>query len=484
MGNVPDEQISVDQFGVQIEGVTAELMVQENHFYLTSDQNTNATNTIGTLCRFLYTFPNNIRKNDYDGITIGNAGYSFNAFLQNGLYYTCNQNSNIQEYDFYFPQNSNFDPVSIRPVQGEIVIDENGQTNILAAGNTFSPNSQDFIYEGSQDITYYYSNGANQEPSSIIGVNKALADGPNPCLSAYCEWPCNSDEEIVNLKEKYLLKKALYESSKQEYELAMQNGNNTLADQKAAEMESYLLQMRKNAGKVMMHIRFDNTGFDRNVLREWIGNLNSTSSDIRVASDYLSTGDYNGAMQVLNNIPNKFSLDVSEQEDLNDVKFMFKMIGQNKYGLDEANQSLLEPVAAKTSGLAPIIAKNILTEYGRYYPTEYYLPARLYPPKGKGKKRTDNLNGNDLSLQKVLSVFPNPARAFVSFSTDGEDNTIVDSKIIITNSVGRQILEINCSNTDFYYRWNTDDVASGVYFYQLVKGTAIQQSGKIIILKE
>jgi len=156
--------------------------VEENKFY---ESTTMTGNSIGVRVNYEEEYINNvlevqnneIYKNQYDGLYVGNEalGYNFNNNSQDGLQFLCNINQN-NTYDFYIKDDG------IKLYQG--TLDE-------AAGNEFSLNANnpfsDYNNQAVWSITYFY----NENNPDEIPVNYSekvfpnVAQNNNECISHF-----------------------------------------------------------------------------------------------------------------------------------------------------------------------------------------------------------------------------------------------------------------------------------------------------------
>ena len=121
---------------------------------------------------------NEIYRNSFDGLSIGNYAYGTNFFdrgANEGLSYICNENQNNWA-DFYAYGDNNS---GIQFMQGGLA---------KAAGNTFSPTGATwhFYNETSRLIGYYYLNGSTvQYPEYVEFVTREPVTTANSCPSHY-----------------------------------------------------------------------------------------------------------------------------------------------------------------------------------------------------------------------------------------------------------------------------------------------------------
>ncbi|MCB9298534.1 MAG: hypothetical protein H6559_36290 [Lewinellaceae bacterium] len=133
----------------------------------------NFSSTIGTLSKTLGRFNNAIRRNLYGSLVYGNVANGQNADFTNpprGLYYECNTNLGVTDFDFLIADTPA--PVdNIRRMQG-LENPEDDPITYAAAGNRFSYapgfTGSDFTNDGGFNIEYYFDPmGANEEPMDI-----------------------------------------------------------------------------------------------------------------------------------------------------------------------------------------------------------------------------------------------------------------------------------------------------------------------------
>jgi hypothetical protein len=84
----------------------------------------------------------------------------------------------------------------------------------------------------------------------------------------------------------------------------------------------------------------------------------------------------------------------------------------------------------------------------------------------------------DISHQHKLKVYPNPAKDYVVFEHAIENEQGV-MQVAISNMMGQKINELTLSNDKTL--WNTGNMPAGVYFYHLILGTEIIETGRVII---
>lgn len=171
LGQVPNPGASEDQIGIFLEMGLAGFTLQENEFIGTSG---NVSNTAGTYCRHLDEFNNEIRRNTYIGLDVGNLAEGDNATSplnkeERGLNYLCNYNDDISTADFWV--GDVFGTNRIRQSQG-LQEEAGGQINYSAAGNRFAYTGFDFDNEGEAVDYYYYEQGAQEKPLTFFSITE------------------------------------------------------------------------------------------------------------------------------------------------------------------------------------------------------------------------------------------------------------------------------------------------------------------------
>lgn len=91
-----------------------------------------------------------------------------------------------------------------------------------------------------------------------------------------------------------------------------------------------------------------------------------------------------------------------------------------------------------------------------------------------------NLTGLDENkLQDMLNIYPNPANDIVHFQLD-ESYTLKQTKLIIYNSSGQKVAELQFGNTR-EISWNTKNSISGLHSFQLITREKSIYKGKFVV---
>lgn len=88
---------------------------------------------------------------------------------------------------------------------------------------------------------------------------------------------------------------------------------------------------------------------------------------------------------------------------------------------------------------------------------------------------------DDIKSDTKLKIYPNPASDYINF--EFEPSTAKELVLIINNTTGQNIHEIDLNSSSGRAVWVTNNIPSGMYFYQLSENKAIIETGKILINK-
>jgi Secretion system C-terminal sorting domain len=120
--------------------------------------------------------------------------------------------------------------------------------------------------------------------------------------------------------------------------------------------------------------------------------------------------------------------------------------------------------------------KRILTHNGQHFVPEY-----VFSQAGAGGY--DNKEEKEFVITKnYVTVAPNPAKDFVNFRFYLEEHT-ESAEIEVRDINGRLLFWEKVSEGMPSLEWNTEQLPSGIYFYQLRATRGILQSGKVVLSK-
>jgi hypothetical protein len=471
MGTVPNTTLDANQVGISISSTVQGLDIQENTFTQASP-NANLK-TIGVYCFDLGAVNNTIRKNTFNGLNIGNEAGGNNGAVSGelGLLYQCNTNLNITEYDFLICDIEFGAPGTINPQQKEV---DNLNGVDIASGNKFAntgtPTYRDFSNEtAANDINYFHKfNGGTLEiPDEYSGLEILTDADENTCPSNYCAPPCDTEVQVALLKGDFYAHRNNRDAAKSAYQTAQNNGDTILAAQKYTEMLSHRQRMDQASQRILLFTKMDTLNYSLDSVRTWLSLAENLSAELELALNYYSRGDFITASSLLTNAPLKFALTSSELGDLSDLQSLFnQLLSKDVFSLSATDITFLLGLAQNKDGLAPALAKNILSLYGRHYP-----PATESCTIIGGEPETRSLNRNRNA--SLLKVYPNPANQKINFEWFGDA-----IQLQILDITGRMIHQTVINQS---YQWNTSSVPEGIYLYRLHREQNQMLSGRIII---
>ncbi|MBV6438869.1 MAG: hypothetical protein EPGJADBJ_00497 [Saprospiraceae bacterium] len=475
LGNVPNANLTYDQFGTFFESGMSGFIFEENTF---EKKQGNVINPVGSYSKDLAFFNGNVlRRNNYIGIKYANVADLTNGYIDPsfnisyGLHYLCNTNTDITETDFLVNASSN-----IRRDQGleQMVF----PPIYRAAGNKFSQTAAVNLRVISLPGIKYYKNPANPLENPLIygGYIQFIDADPNDCPENYCAPPCRTEPQLQALKTTYFSKKGQYETAKTAYNAAVAAGNQALADEKSHEMAALRYTMDTAAFMVTLHLLYDTLTFNRDTLRVWYSRMNTPAAQFQLARDYLANGMTTEAASTLSQSAQLFGLNSEDATDHTNLTNIVNLIGtQSVYNLNSQTLSALNSYTSGDGLEAAVFAQNIKAMYGEYFPPRYQLP--------EGGERGDIGEETKSDSHLALVVSPNPASGFVNFALKGADNEQGVAHMTVVDNYGRTVWQHHLPAGEQQFTW-VANVPSGVYVYRLTFGDkAPILTGKIVIVK-
>ncbi len=427
LGTLPGGDFIPGQLGIGMFDNLNGFTLEENEFVGVSS----SVRTYGIICAQLGEFSNVVRRNKFTNVTLSNGALSKNAeegaFPPRGLYYDCNTNIDIAEYDFSVLG-------TIRSEQGLQI----APTIYRPAGNKFSytgsPSDRDFANPFGGVNYYYLQNTTNEQPIDFFGITPIQQASANGCEMVYCNLPCTEPHEgdIATIKQGFHHSKANYSEAKSNYESALSHNEPAMAAQFRQEAGHYRQRMDTAAFAVLNMMLVDTLNtYVGDSIRQWIQNLGTLGAELSWAGDFLAIGGLETANEIMEDIPVNFSLSTAAETDIDQVKSLFEQLSLYKpYNLSRQTMQQLEVLALDTIGFAPPLARNFLRLNGRDFPP-YILPeiGERHQP-GKPNFNVGKLN---------VAVFPNPAQDYVVFSL--QTNLEIAFNITICDPIGKIVWE-------------------------------------------
>ncbi len=233
-------------------------------------------------------------------------------------------------------------------------------------------------------------------------------------------------------------------------------------------------------------------------LHQWLNIIGSPKAKYMIVEDYASMGNFNAALQLLNNMDVRF-LDRYEVLELQGMKSWITLQGhlfaegRNIYELTSTELNSIKPLAEnqRVYGLAGTFAANVLN----HYEPESYKLITIYPDinnrsmsdnndRNQKKRRTiKKLSSSKLhtTLPSTISIYPNPANNIVTVNLNNTSSII---KICLYSLKGDLILTKQLLG-EKSFTLNVADIESGTYNIEFTdnKGNIIK-SEKLIVRNE
>jgi Secretion system C-terminal sorting domain len=411
-------------------------------------------------------------------MTTGNMaiGQNGNGSIQSpeGLAYLCNTNLNVAGFDIDVAQEDGTTALSsIRLTQGL-----GTGSAALAAGNIFSgpatENPATGFFNSGSTISYLRDpntiNLGNFVPSVAPLLSVLPADGDeNPCPVEHCEPPCLPDMIIDGLKTGYYAAKAALPQLQANY-AAKPSQENAQALAQARQ------QMEYNSRMVLLHVMYDTLNYNPETVYTWVGNRGNVSAELCLSDMRLASGNISAALAILDGIPNKYSLSQSQAADIQSYRNATNLVvGQN---LDALSVTTINALSNYTQagGQTEAFVKRLLTHNGQHFAPEF-----VFSQLGAGGN--DDKNADDLGVVKTyVTAAPNPAKDFVNFRFYLEEN-MEGAEIVVLDINGKVLFLDKVAAGISSLRWNTEQLPSGIYFYQLRAARGILQRGKVVLSK-
>lgn len=403
---------------------------------------------------------NEIRKNSFIGLNVGNEAFAINGVESDdyyrGLTYLCNYNSSNKEIDFYIP-NTQFADI-IREWQCEITA---SIEPLGAAGNVFantgSETDHDFGNHGDLPIWYFYHLG--EQPNNTSGITNSVLAQQYYCQQEFCLHPCLEETDLESAID-------TYHWFKDEFDSAILLEEDTLASIALSNLDSIV-------SNIVLYHELDTLSFNRDSLRAWYSRTNSIAGQLLLASNFIDTDDYADAIEVVDSILSQYTLNAFQTLDLNRLKFIYSAM--NSRSIDAFTTIEMDSVELYSSkvGASAAIAKSILYLLDTITTPMYYIPNEISP-------RSESTEFSLFRSQEI-KVYPNPVNQtfFVDLGRFFDPMNLklisifdLQGREIYTQELKVQIDEVhlssfNSSSSILYYRVydkNHTSLYSGVLF--------------------
>lgn len=462
MGSTHELPEDEDQLGISLSGYQMITNIEENTFIVTEG---NADFTLGIVANNMGEMDNEIRRNTFNGLSIGNEAFNRNAqedmLLNNtGLHYLCNDNINVQGFDFTIPVegSKNF----IRHQQGVL-----GQPAPVSSGNTFSRTGEDgigdFTNEGERLISYYQNPlGADEVLEEYTDATILPLDlGEPQCEETVCMHPCIATEDFSD-------EVGYYNSNLEDY-------SDALSEDEFEEAAYYLSAMHKNLSNITRFIESDTSGFNRDSLRKWYRRHAGVTGELLLAGDYFDAGLTTLASNTIDSIPIRFTLGDDQELDIARVGRVYDIISARSiYSLTSTDIDSLN-LFANEFGASYSLARSILTLLDTVFTPRYYMPGELTP---RSSESEDVKNGE---ISQAIA-YPNPTFSSFYVEVPSDYPLITDFELI--NLDGQKVLQAKLVHgINKIEVGGQQKVASGIFLYRIFSESKMMTSGKILKLE-
>jgi hypothetical protein len=251
-------------------------------------------------------------------------------------------------------------------------------------------------------------------------------------------------------------------------------------------LESHFTKMHI-ASNALIRNALSSETIDLSMVRTWLAAKQTLKANYALVESWLQEQQPEQALAVLNQIPSQVQLEAHQEIGYADYQAITQLkvqaIQSKRTIADFTKEEVLKlvQIADRNNGRAGVQARGILNFfYGYEYVTEQ---SSSTIPKEK-QNTLLNLRANE-SLNQIdktlISAFPNPANEVISFRynlTDYQDERIV---LQIFDESGRNVKELLLDPIVGETQWNTSQLQTGLYVYQLKTAANIISSGQFLI---
>lgn len=256
----------------------------------------------------------------------------------------------------------------------------------------------------------------------------------------------------------------------------LRNSANTITTKTTLlkDLSSFDMSRRKVINLIINGLLHD-TVSHTDTLKYWLRQNNNISSDLMVADLLMEEGNTSEALQLIDSIPAKYTLNSSEYYYFQ-YYFLLESIlgelvdeGETIFEMDSTQIADIENIALR-GGNAGARAENILQSI-------YSNPYELCPAIPVNNSENAFSIAEAASAEIIIKVFPNPSSlGHVTFLLQKND---INDKIEIYNS--QQALIKTIEPVGLQTKWCTIDLSSGLYIYKYYSSGTVK-TGKIILL--
>ncbi len=495
-GQVPYKFSTFGQFdgqiGIQYHFGHSGFEIQENDFVYDNDP-TGITKSIGILCEEIGTAENEIRKNNFDGVHISHEAFHQNA--QNtelnggGLVYLCEtiENTPVKGVDLYVVDTDPeiiSDPCgpyetldNIHYIQAQRNVDLNPP--LLPTGNNFAYSGTDIINENcspgfDEFFNYHWYDDAHQEPTSPeINYNFMDFELPdeNECEEDYCIPPCILHEDIPDAKNDFYEFQDLIKENIENYWTAIGEVDAETAEEEKLEALANGHTAFRKAYDIVSEMWRDTIDFEVDTLIKWYSHLDTYGADLMIAGELAHQGRMLDALDFLNDIPLNRDLRPVQEQDLDNVKIMYKMLDADPIeDLTFDQKDTVRTIAQSDIGNSSGIARAILSRFGENHSLPYYMGEMNDPPiryRHVGQKPMEQ------AQKSILEITPIPSNQYVTISWSSGINNDSNLSLSVISLLGQRVYSQDILNGKMSLTINVAGWVKGIYIavLQTDKGT-------------
>ncbi|MEZ5046487.1 MAG: T9SS type A sorting domain-containing protein [Chitinophagaceae bacterium] len=238
--------------------------------------------------------------------------------------------------------------------------------------------------------------------------------------------------------------------------------------------------METKKSEIIMAQRIQGGFLSDEELVAWMQKIPTLKSQYELIEYYLSIQNYASANAILTNLPNTFSMtdkDIEEYAAYTDFYNFKKNLLENSIEINALDsnqiQSLKGIADAPQNTFARSMARNTLCFF---YNICYPMPLHDFESGTAQKLESQKINIETTEIR----VYPNPAKEYVVFEYNLENNNEVIS-LLITDIAGKLINKSNLSGSSGQFIFDSSRLKAGAFAYQIVTKDGTNRAGTFII---
>lgn len=195
--------------------------------------------------------------------------------------------------------------------------------------------------------------------------------------------------------------------------------------------------------------------------------------DIILAKDYVATGDFSLADQILTGVASRYSLNTQEQKDISSIQTIFDIL--SSYKVADLGQNEIDTLIAYSGkpGHSASMARSILTLRGHKFETQYVLP-------NFSVQNQIVMQGSSPQTFEEVTLYPNPSSNGILNIEIPNAGNYEKMRIDIWSLAGVKIVSNNLVGTHNSVRLSSD--FKGGYVYRITADGITLKSGRILLI--